>query len=29
VHALPGHDHEHPHEASAATHPGTIGLEAP
>jgi zinc transport system ATP-binding protein len=29
VHALPGHDHEHPHEPSAPSHPGAIGLEAP
>jgi zinc transport system ATP-binding protein len=29
VHALPGHDHDHPHEGPPVPHPGTIGLEAP
>jgi zinc transport system ATP-binding protein len=29
VHALPGHEHEHPHEGSATSHPGIIGLEGP
>ncbi len=29
VHALPGHDHEHPHESAPSPHPGAIGLEGP
>ena len=29
IHAVPGHDHEHPHEGTAPSHPGAIGLEAP
>ncbi len=29
VHALPGHDHEHPHESAPTAHPGAIGWEGP
>ncbi|WNM25501.1 ATP-binding cassette domain-containing protein [Demequina capsici] len=29
VHALPGHDHEHPHEDPPAPDGGTLGLELP
>lgn len=29
VHALPGHDHEHPHESAPVTHPAAIALEGP
>ena len=29
VHALPGHDHEHPHEGAPLAHPAAIPLEGP
>ncbi len=29
VHALPGHDHEHPHEGHSQSVRGTLGLEGP